>query len=203
MKDFLKTTIIGGVLFLLPVALISLVLGHAMRLAVRAVQPVEKQLGLDQMGTVAGVGTITLLAVAALIVVSFIAGIVARTALGTRLSGWFEDSLMGGLPQYRMVKTMAEGFMQFENTEGMKPALVSIEDGWQIGYVIEPISDGWVAVFLPQAPTPLSGNVMYFTSDRVRPLDITMVQATALVKRIGIGSAEILQGANLKPAAAG
>ncbi len=201
MKDFLKTTIIGGVLFLLPVVLISIVLNHAMRLALRAVRPIEQQLGLDQLGAVAGVGAVTMLAIMALIAVSFVAGVVARTAFGARLSGWFEDSLMGGLPQYRMVKTMAEGFMQFENTEGMKPALVSVEDGWQIGYVIEPISDGWVAVFLPQAPTPLSGNVMYFTNDRVRPLDITMVQATALVKRIGIGSAELLQGANLKPLA--
>jgi uncharacterized membrane protein len=33
MKEFLKATIIGGVLFLLPVALVLLILDHAMRLA--------------------------------------------------------------------------------------------------------------------------------------------------------------------------
>ena len=30
--------------------------------------------------------------------------------------------------------------------------------GWQIGYLLEPLANGWVTVFLPQAPTPMSGN---------------------------------------------
>ena len=38
----------------------------------------------------------------------------------------------------------------------------------------------------------------------VRPLDITMVQAMAIVKHIGVGSAEALRGADLRlPAGAG
>jgi hypothetical protein len=32
MKEFLKTAIVGGVLFLLPVSLVLLVLNHAMRI---------------------------------------------------------------------------------------------------------------------------------------------------------------------------
>ena len=79
----------------------------------------------------------------------------------------------------------------------MQPALVSIEDGWQIAYLLEPLENGWVTVFLPQAPTPMSGNVMYLPADRVRPLNITMVQAMAIVKHIGVGSAETLRGADL------
>lgn len=75
--------------------------------------------------------------------------------------------------------------------------LVSVEDGWQVGYLLEPLHNNWVAVFLPQAPTPMSGNVMYFPKARVRPLDMSMVQAMTLVKRIGIGSAQALHGADL------
>ena len=47
----------------------------------------------------------------------------------------------------------------------------------------------------------MSGNVMYFSADRVRPLGITMVQAMALVKRIGVGFGEALRGADLRPPA--
>jgi uncharacterized membrane protein len=110
---------------------------------------------------------------------------------------WSENSLLGGLPQYRLVKSMAEGLAQVESTEGVNPALVSVEGGWQIGYLLEPLEDGWVTVFLPQAPTPMSGNVMYLPADRVRPLDITMIQAMAIVKRMGVGSAKALRGADL------
>jgi uncharacterized membrane protein len=52
-------------------------------------------------------------------------------------------------------------------------------------------------VFLPQAPTPMSGNIMYFQANRVRPLGITMVQAISIVKAIGVGSGAALRGVNL------
>jgi uncharacterized membrane protein len=97
-----------------------------------------------------------------------------------------------------MIKSMAEGLAQLENAEGIKPALISIEGGWQIGYLIESLENGWVSVFLPQAPTPMSGNAMYFPVDRVRPLDITMVEAMSIIKRIGVGSGAALRGADLK-----
>ena len=92
---------------------------------------------------------------------------------------------------------MAEGLAHVENAKSVHPALVSIEGGWQIGYLLEPLENGWVAVFLPQAPTPMSGNVMYMPADRVRPLGITMVQAMAIVERMGVGSAKALRGADL------
>jgi uncharacterized membrane protein len=198
MKTFLKTTIVGGVLFLLPVAMVLLILGYAMRLAAKVAQPISDKLRLDQLGDLSGIGAVTVLAVLVLIVVSFAAGIVARTDLGGRISRWFENSLLGGLPQYQLLKSMAEGLAHVESTS-LTPALVSIEDGWQLGYLLETLENGWVAVFLPQAPTPMSGNVMYFPAERVRPLGITMIQAMALVKHIGVGSAEALRGADLRP----
>ncbi len=198
MKTFLKTTVVGGVLFLLPVALVIFILGHAMRLATKVAQPLSDKLGLEQLGHFAGIGAVTIIAALVLVAVSFAAGVIARTGWGRRISQWFEHSLLGGLPQYQMVKSMAEGFTEIENASGLKPALVNIEDGWQIGYLLESIGDGWVAVFIPQAPTPMSGNVMYFPAERVRPLGITMVQAMTIVKHIGVGSGAALRGADLR-----
>jgi len=105
---------------------------------------------------------------------------------------------------HRRRRCSGEGLARVENAESVQPALVSIEDGWQIAYLLEPLENGWVTVFLPQAPTPMSGNVMYLPAVRVRPLDLTMVQAMAIVKHIGVGSAEALRGADLRlPAGAG
>ena len=52
-------------------------------------------------------------------------------------------------------------------------------------------------VFLPQAPTPMSGNIMYLPADRVRPLGINMMQAMSIVKAIGVGSAPALRDVDL------
>jgi uncharacterized membrane protein len=198
MKAFLKTTIVGGVLFLLPVALVLLVLGHAMRLARKVAEPIASHLELERLGHFEIIGTVTIVAVLVLVLVSFGAGLIARTGTGKRISQWFENSILGGLPQYQMMKSMAEGLAEVEGASGAKPVLVSIEDGWQIGYLLEPVADGWVAVFVPQAPTPMSGNVMYLPAERVRPLGISMVQAMQIVKHIGAGSSAALRGIDLR-----
>ncbi len=190
---FLKATIAGGLLFLLPAVLVLIVLGHAMRLAGKVAQPISELLP----DIAVGAGVVTILTVLVLVFVSFLAGLVARTNAGQRIMRRFENSLLGGIPQYQLMKSMAEGLAQVENAEGVKPALVSIEGGWQIGYLLEQLENGWVTVFLPQAPTPMSGSVMYLPADRVHSLDITMVQAMAIVKRMGVGSGEALRGADL------
>ena len=106
-----------------------------------------------------------MIAVLVLILISFIAGFIARTSGGKRLTRWFETSVLGSLPQYQLVKSMAEGLAQIENASTVKPALVSIEDGWQIGYLLEQLENDWVAVFLPQAPSPMS----WFRTLAMRP----------------------------------
>jgi uncharacterized membrane protein len=194
LTEFLKTTLVGGLLFLLPVVLIVIVLRHAMELAVKVVKPISDYLPME---AVVGVRGETALAVLVLVFFSLVAGLIARTNAGRRVMRWSENSLLGGLPQYQLVKSMAEGLAQVENAESVHPALVSIEGGWQIGYLLEPLENGWVTVFMPQAPTPMSGNVMYLPADRVRPLGITMVQAMAIVKHIGVGSAKALHGTDL------
>jgi len=194
LKNFLKTTIVGGLLFLVPVILLLVILSHAMRLVGKIAAPIAAAFPTHE---IAGVAVASVVAAIVLLVLAFLAGLVARTDTGRRVMRWFEESLLGGLPQYRMMKTMAEGLAQVEDSSGIKPALVSIEGGWQIGYVLEEVGAGWTAVFLPQAPTPMSGNVMYMPSDRVRLLDMPIGEAMLLVKRLGVGSAAALRHADL------
>jgi uncharacterized membrane protein len=196
LKDFLKTTLIGGVLFLVPAILLVLVLRHALGWAAKVALPIAEKL---PGGEIAGVGMVTIVAALLLLVVAFLAGLVARTDTGRRVTRWFEDSLLGSVPQYRMVKTMAEGLVQVESSTTIQPALVNLEGGWQLGYLLEELPAGWVAVFLPQSPTPMSGNVMYLPAQRVRALDLPIGEAMLLVKRMGVGSAEALRNTALTP----
>jgi uncharacterized membrane protein len=192
MRKFLRTTIIGGAVFLLPLVVIVTLLGYALGTAADLVQPVLDALGLDLWGNIAGIGLVTVVSVLALIGVCFLAGLIARTAFGDALTNWTERSVLGRLPQYQMMKSMAASFGHLENAQGLSPVLVSIEGGWQIGYLLETLENGWQAVFLPQAPTPMSGNVMYFAPERVRAVPFSMLDASRLIQRLGIGSRETL-----------
>ena len=200
LKEFLKTTIVGGVLFLAPVILLALILRHAMGFAEKFAKPIAAHFPQHQ---IAGVAIATIIAALLLLVLSFCAGIVARTRAGKTITHWLEETLLGNMPQYRMVKSLAAGLTQVEGVQDMRPALVSIEGGWQLGYQLEELKDGWVAVFLPQSPTPMSGNVMYLPAARVRLLEIPIPEAMMLVKRMGVGSAATLHAVDLTPVAEG
>jgi len=195
-KEFLKTTIVGGILFLMPLILFALILRHAMGFAAKIAKPIAAYAPQNQ---IAGVAIATIIAALVLLVLSFCAGLAARTRAGKSVTHWLEETLLGNLPQYRMVKSLAEGLTQVEGVQGMQPALVAMEGGWQIGYQLEELQDGWVAVFLPQSPTPMSGNVMYLPTARVRLLEIPIPEAMMLVKRMGVGSAATLRTADLTP----
>jgi uncharacterized membrane protein len=196
LKEFLKATIVGGLMFLVPVVLLLLVLSNALRLVGNVARPIAAHLELTNLF---GAGAVTVVGAVVLILISFLAGIVAHTGPGRRITRWFEDSFLGGLPQYQMVKSLAEGLAKVQVGEGMRPVLVSIEEGWQIGYLLEHLEHGWVTVFVPQAPTPMSGNVMYMPGDRIRALDMSMMQAMSIVKRLGFGSSEALRGIDMHP----
>ena len=70
MKEFLKSTIVGGAVFLLPVALVGFILSRALRLTKGVAEPLAKGLQLDQLGSVAGMGAAAILSVLMLVLVS-------------------------------------------------------------------------------------------------------------------------------------
>jgi len=197
MKSFIRATVAGGLLFLVPVVLLLLVLKHAMGFAAAIAKPIAAHFAVPEVG---GVALVTIIAALVLLGVAFGAGLVARTTAGRRITRWFEESILGGLPQYRMVKSMAEGLAQVEGGSGMRPVLLRGDEGWMLAYQLETLPGGWVAVFVPAAPTPMSGNVMYVSAQRIRTLAIGMPEAIKLVKSLGVGSAATLRDVDLGPA---
>ena len=192
--DFLKTTIVGGLVFLVPLVLVSMVLKRGLEIASRVAKPVVENFPAHQ---VAGVALGTIAAALLLTIVAFAAGLAARTERGRAITRWVGESVLGAMPQYRVVTSMAEGLTKIEQGDGLRPALVAIDDVWQVCYVLEELEHGWVAIFIPQAPTPMSGNVLYVTEDRLRRLDIGIGAAMQLVKRMGAGSAQSLKNVDL------
>jgi len=195
-KDFLKTTIIGGMVFLVPLVVLVIVLRHAMRLAGPLAHAITARFPSHE---IAGVAVASIVAALILVFLSFLAGLFARTRAGRRAKAWLEDSLLGRLPQYRLLKSMADGLANIEDAHELTPVLISIGDGWQPGYQLEPMQAGWIAVFVPQAPTPMIGNILYMPAAKVRPANIRIGEAMKLVKCMGVGSSRAMQGVDLTP----
>jgi len=75
--------------------------------------------------------------------------------------------------------------------------MVKLDDSAQIGFEVERLDNGLVVVYLPGAPNPGSGNVVYMTEDRIEKLNLKFSEVAKVMKRIGIGSAEAMSSSKI------
>ena len=191
MMKFLKTTIIGGLVFLLPGALVLLVLSKALVAAKAIAAPLSEKLPRVALF---GLGTTSLVAILLLMLVCFVAGIFARTGLGRKVRSWVDNSMLASIPAYQLLKSMAGGMAEIESYEDVRSALAWIEEAWQPALVMEELENGLFTVFVPQAPTPMSGSIFYLTAERVKLLDVPISRVLICIRRMGLGSQALLRG---------
>jgi len=163
-------------------------------LARKLMKPVE---GLFPGHLVAQFALGTLLAVIALLLVAFIAGMLARTPPGQRLIRWIEESIVGSLPQYRMAKSVLEGRGAGDGVPDVQPVLVPAGEGWRIGLKFDSIEGGWASVFLPNSPKARTGSVVLLPESSLRPLALPLAETTLLLSHLGGGAGAALRGVKL------
>lgn len=192
MLRFLKTTVLGGILFLVPILIFIAVIGKALELTNKIAAPLAQSLPVDSIGDLA---LVQILAVAILIAFCFLAGLAARTTVAKKLINSLETNVLDKIPAYELLKTKTQSALTPEETKGLRPAMTRFDDSWQLVFEIERLADGKVVVFLPGSPDPWSGSVCVVTDDRVTPLDLSVHAAANLMKRLGRGSTDTLQNA--------
>jgi uncharacterized membrane protein len=188
---FFKATIVGGVLFLLPLVLVLFLIQKALSLAGAALDPITRHLPNQ---TVLGVALGNIVAVLVLLMLCFLAGLAMRTKLGARFNARLERLASRRVPGFALAKSLTQGLAGLESDSGVRVALMRMEDAWVFAFVVERITGGLFAVFVPGAPNPASGSIYFVTEDRIRLLDIPVSKATRFIMRFGNGSREIFEG---------
>jgi uncharacterized membrane protein len=190
MLKFIKTTIIGGVVFLLPIAIFVAVIGKGLEVTGAIARPLAAALPVDMIG---GIAIARALAIALLLLICFLAGLLARAAIARRLVDGLEANVLSRLPAYALMKAKTQSMLSPEDVEGMSPVVVRFDDSWQVALEIERIEGGKVAVFLPGAPDAWSGSICVMDEERVTPLDLTVPFVARMAKRLGKGAGEALR----------
>lgn len=187
---FVRTTILGGIFFLVPVVFFVAVIGKALDITGNIATPLTAALRVESVG---GLAVVEILAVAILVLICFLAGLVARTVIGRKAVEALEAKVLCRLPAYALLKSKTENILTPEDMEGMTPVVARFDDSWRIAFEIERVHGGKVAIFLPGAPDPWSGSVCVMTEDRVAPLDLTIPYVAKMAKRLGKGANEALR----------
>jgi len=190
MVKFLKTTVIGGILFLVPIIIFIAVIGKAVRLIKKLATPLSVLIPLDSIGNIV---VVDLLALGIVLLICFLAGLAAKSTLARKSVGNLESRVLSKIPAYGLLKSKIDAIVQPEKAEGLEPVLARFDDYWQIVFEVERIQGGLVAIYLPGAPDPWSGSVCFVTEDRIQPLELALLPVVKTLKSLGKGSSEQLR----------
>jgi uncharacterized membrane protein len=181
-----KATLIGGIVFLIPGFVAFFVLGKVFKMLRSLAVAVGPRLGIS--GMLGGV-LLDLAAIAALLLVCFLAGLVARRATAQRLRTKVDQVLLGSFPGYALAKGLMENMQQSqEAATSFVPVLVRFDDYWQVAFETDRTPGGIVAAYLPGAPNPWSGSVVFVLTERVRKLPVSATEALKINRALGKGS---------------
>ena len=188
--EFFKATIVGGLFVLLPVILVYLALSEVVDLLVAMAAPIAD---LFFPGKFEEAEFPVIIALALLIGISFVLGLIMLSDTGRRFGNWIERLILGRLPAYNAIKSLTKGFADSQEESSFKPAMLkSAEGNKEFVYIVEDHGDGNLTVMLPWAPTPFAGSVKIVPHDRVEPLTVGMGQLTETLSHWGIGAKDLL-----------
>lgn len=187
----LTTTLIGGLVFLLPLIVALTVVGQGVALMANVATPLAAMFPARQ---VAGVALASLVALLLTLLLCYAAGRLARAALGRKLSASFEDRLQTLYPRYTIIKGMTQSLGVDGIKSNLKTVLVSFDDHQVLAVEVERLTDGRVVVFLPSAPDPWSGSVVMVSPERVADLPVEIGALHRSLKSIGRGTAALVDG---------
>jgi uncharacterized membrane protein len=185
--EFTKTTLIGGVLVIIPVYLSVLLLLKAFAGVAGLVAPITEGLPVTLPFR-------EVIAMLVLIGVCFICGIAVRTGPGLRAKNALERSVLEKIPGYALIRGLAGRIAGQTDEQTFAVVLVEIEDALVPAFLVEDCGDGQCAVFVPSVPTPAAGSIYIIANERVHPVDVPFTLAVSVISKWGAGAGELLAG---------
>jgi uncharacterized membrane protein len=189
--EFVKNTLVGGLLVVVPLYLAVLLLLKAMQTVAGLVRPVAKLLP-------PALPAENLLSLLLVLGICFLLGLALRARTGRAIRERIEQSLFERIPGYALIRSLTQRLAGESRENVWQPALAEIEEALVPAFIIEELEDGRFTVFVPSIPTPLAGAVYVLSRERVHPLDVPFTQAIQTVSRWGAG-AKTLVAAMRKP----
>ena len=184
-REFIWSTVVGGLFIVVPVYLAVLLLLKGMKSVATLVRPFAA-LVPDWIPAE------NLLSLVAVLGVCFLVGIAVRTRAGRALRERMERLFFERLPGYSLLRSLTHRLAGDGEENTWKPALVELEDALVPAFIIEELDDGRFTVFVPSVPTPLAGAVYVLSRERVHILDIPFTQAVSSISRWGAGSKDLV-----------
>jgi uncharacterized membrane protein len=174
------------------VVFLGMILTKAAGFMMVIAEPLADWIPVDTIG---GIALANMIAIVAVILLCFLAGLVARHALAGKLVKTLESKILVKIPGYSMVKGMASGF-DARQTEGFKPVVLELGTAERLGFEIQKLSDGRSVIYIPSVPSPWSGITQILPAEQITYLDVPITRIIELTENYGHGMEDVLTAPN-------
>jgi uncharacterized membrane protein len=184
---FIKTSIFGGVLVLLPLYLSSLLLLKMLFTLQALIKPITS--GLPET-----LRFPQFIAALSMVFLCFVCGIVVRTAIGAHLIKFIERRFLEKLPGYVLIRGLTGRIVGKEDEESFTVVLAEIEEALVPAFLIEDCGYDQCVIFIPSVPTPTAGAIYIINRNRVHLVDVPFSVAVRVISKWGSGAKALLDG---------
>ncbi|MBI4844393.1 MAG: DUF502 domain-containing protein [Nitrospirae bacterium] len=194
-KAFFKTSLIGGIVVILPVAVLFLLFKWIFGLVTGMIMPIT-DFFIEALDILKYERIFADLMVILIIVFScFFVGILVRTRLGKYIHRVIEENILKVAPGYSLIKETVMQFLGGKKPPFSSVALVRVFDSDTLFYafITDTHPDGSYTVFIPTAPNPTSGNICHVKKENVYILNVPVEQAMRSVISCGAGSTPLIE----------
>lgn len=190
-RRFFVTTIVGGLVVILPIALFVVLIRWGLNLVVQIINPIAKILDLPEAW---GEWLISLTAFAIVLGGFFLIGLIVQTNLGKQSLSIIENQLLAQLPFYTTLRDTVQQFLG--NRDKMPFSQVVSVDVFSnptrmIGFISEELSDGRITVFVPTGPNPTNGFIFCVHESQITHLDVRPDEAMRVIVGVGTGASSL------------
>jgi len=171
LRAFIGKALLGGVLVLLPIALLLGAFNWVFKIVTDLIQPLT-DLVIKNNGMPEVIGDVVVVILIAS--VCFVVGTLATTGAGKWMHSLLDEYLARFAPGYKLTKDIVGQFLgdkttsPFANGEVAKARIFGVDSDTTVtGLVTCRHEDGSYTVFVPTGPNPTSGNMYHLHEDQV------------------------------------
>jgi len=197
-KSFVKMSLLGGSIVLLPIGLLLAAFGWVFGLIELLIQPLTKlvtgESDLSQLTVIEKLSADAIV-LGLIIAACFLIGIIIKTQVGQFIHEQLEGRILNVAPGYNLIKETVLQFLGNRPSPFSSVALVRIfgNETMVTAFVTERHENGSYTVFVPTGPNPTSGNIYHMKPEFVNLIDQSVEDVMRSIISCGAGSDAILK----------
>lgn len=192
---FIKTTVIGGLIVIVPLAIIVFVVGDTVNTLITATKPLTQDL---PFGIYANAMIAVLIVASAIIGTCFIAGFLLNTFFGAAVKNWLERNLLERIPMYSTLRGLTKSLAGIDGTDyPVVEVNLYGSDSRVLGVLVDRLPDERHVVYVPSSPVVTVGQLHILPRTHIKETELSMVETIGCLSQMGLEANKLYSEASV------